>query len=100
MGVFGDHPYAGRRVDRPAFSERPGDQLDGGIRVDVLFLHVLRHVGRDPGLGPGDEQPPLARQVGEKVGNEVAEDVRVGQDPLAVTGDGGAQCLVRLSLRV
>ena len=72
--------------------------MNGGIGIDVLFLDVLCHLGRDPGLGPGHEQAALARQVGKKVGHEVAEDMRVSQDALTVTGDGGAQCLMGFSL--
>ena len=100
LGILGGHPHAGRRVDPPALGQGPGHQLYGGIRVDVLFLHVLGHLGRDPGLGPRDQQAALARQVREQVGDEVAEDMRVAQDTLTVTGDGGAQRVAGLSLCV
>jgi hypothetical protein len=66
----------------------------------VLFLHVLGHIGRDPGLGPGDQQAPLARQVREQVGDQVSQDVRVAQDTLTVTGHGGTQRLMGLTLRI
>ena len=100
LGVLRGHPHAGRRVDRPALRQGPGHQLHGGVRVDVLLLDVLPHLGRDARLGPGDQQAPLTRQVGEQVGDEVAEGMRVAQHPLTVAGDGGAQRLVGLSLRV
>ena len=66
----------------------------------MLLPDVLPHLGRDARLGPRDQQAPLTREIGEQVGDEVAEGVRVAQHPLTVAGDGGAQRLVGLSLRV
>jgi hypothetical protein len=74
--------------------------LHGSVRVDVLLLDMLPHLTRDARLGPCDQQAPLTRQVGEQVGHEVAEGMRVVQYPLTVAGDGGAQRLVGLSLCV
>jgi hypothetical protein len=74
--------------------------MHGSVRVDTLLLDVLPHRIRDARLGPGDQQAPLTRQVGEQVADKVAEGIRVAQHPLTVAGDGGAQRLAGLSLCV
>ena len=53
--------------------------------------NIVRRNQRGIGRTRRDQQAPLTRQVGEQVGDEVAEGVRVIEDPLTVAGDGGAQ---------
>ena len=84
-----------RRSDK-----RPGHELNSGIRVDVLFLDMLRYLGRNPGFCARNQEVSLPRQVGEQVGNEVAEHLRVVQDALAIAIDGRAQRIVGFALGV
>ena len=100
LGVLGGHPGAGGRVERAAVGQRAGHQLDGGARVQVMLLDVPGQVTRDVGIGGGDQQAALPRQVGQQIGDQVAEHARVAESALAVVGDHRAERLAGLPLGV